>query len=72
VEHASAVGSVAEEARTRRIESDAIRTRVAFAVFAWLDVRDEASRTMEQTRELRAELSHGLQQTLEEPSSALS
>jgi hypothetical protein len=71
VEHASAVCLVAEEARRRRIESDAIRTRVAFAVFAWLDVRDEASRTLEQARELRAELSDGLQRTLEEPSSAL-
>jgi len=71
VEQASAVAWVAEEARTRRIESDAIRTRVAFAVFAWLDARDEASRTMEQTSELRAELSHGIRRTLEEPSSAL-
>lgn len=71
MEHASGVDLIAEEARTRRIESDAIRTRVAFAVFSWLDVRDEARRTMEQARELRAELSHGLQRTLEEPSSAL-
>jgi hypothetical protein len=71
VEHASAVRLVADEARTRRIESDAIRTRVAFAVFALLDVRDEASRTMEQAKELRAELSDGLHRTSEEPSSAL-
>lgn len=71
MEHASAVGLVAEEARTRRIESDAIRARVAFAVFAWLDVRDEASRTIEQTSELRAELSQRFQRTLEEPISAL-
>jgi hypothetical protein len=71
VEHTSPVRLVAEAARTRRIESDAIRTRLAFAVFAWLDVRAEASRTMEQTRELRADLSHGLQRTFEEPSNAL-
>jgi hypothetical protein len=70
VDHESAVGSAAE-ARTRRIESDAARTRLAVAVFAWLDVQAEARRTMAQTRELMAELSQGLQRTLEEPDSAL-
>ena len=51
MEHARATSLSGEQARARRIESDAARTRLAFAVFAWLDVRDEAGRTMEQTRD---------------------
>jgi hypothetical protein len=52
VEQTSANQLAVEEARALRIESDAIRTRLAFAVFAMLDVRDESSGAMKQTANL--------------------
>ena len=45
--------AAAEEARTLRIEADAIRTHVALAVFALLDARADAMLAIEQGRARR-------------------
>jgi hypothetical protein len=49
-------GQAAEQPRALRIECDAARTRLAIALFALLDARTEATVTIEQSRELRAEI----------------
>ncbi|HET7031646.1 MAG TPA: hypothetical protein VFJ48_00880 [Casimicrobiaceae bacterium] len=42
-----------EASRTLRIEADAIRTHLAFAVFALLDAQADAMLAIEQSREPR-------------------
>jgi hypothetical protein len=49
VEQTSVIQWAADESRTLRIETDAIRTRLAIAVFAMLDVRAESSVAIEQS-----------------------
>ena len=49
MEQTSVVQLAAEESRTLRIETDAIRTRLAFAIFAMLDARAESSLAIAQS-----------------------
>jgi hypothetical protein len=53
VEQNSVDWPAVEESRTLRIEADAIRTHLAFAVFALLDAHADAMLAIEQSREPR-------------------